>query len=183
MGVLKEREIASALEMQLKIKAVSLEKLNIPSDAVNAVKAETAEKYDIMPIAVDERSITIATMDPTDLNALDTIGFALGRRVKPVLAFESDIRWAINKYYHGIDAPRPIMEGVSPWDEKEGPIFVGREGEDMDLADVLIHSSQHEKEAPSDLQIKLDALVELLHERGIIDPVDLFRKMHRLRQD
>ncbi|MEK6528583.1 MAG: hypothetical protein AAB089_00065 [Nitrospirota bacterium] len=99
MGFVDEKSVASELEKRLRLKCISLKNRRIPPEALKIVKYETAKKYCIMPIEFDNKTLTLAMMDPTDLSIVDEISFILGVKVKSVLAMESSITKAIAKHY------------------------------------------------------------------------------------
>jgi len=49
--------------------------------------------------------VTIAMSDPTDLSAVDQLAFHTGKRIKPVLAGDSEIVQAIQQHYGGEEKP------------------------------------------------------------------------------
>jgi type IV pilus assembly protein PilB len=98
-GFVREEDMAYALGNQLGFKWVSLRDLNITQKALDAVKADIAKKYNIMPLGLKGNDLTIAMGDPTDLKTIDTLGFITGKKIKPVIAVESDIILSIAKHY------------------------------------------------------------------------------------
>lgn len=113
LGFVTEEDLAYTLQQQLDIKWVSIKDIEIAPDVIEGLKQKTAEKFFVFPIAADTKSYTIATTEPTDLNALDSLRFILGRNIIPVIATFGDIRWAIDKYYKGI-TPEPEVEAIDP---------------------------------------------------------------------
>jgi type IV pilus assembly protein PilB len=106
-GFISEEDLAFVLAKQLHIRWLSLHDCRIDHDAVRAVDAQIAKQLCMMPIARKDRTLTVATIDPTDLISLDTLGFAVGLRIEPVIATSSDIRWAIARYYDRTGEPAP----------------------------------------------------------------------------
>ena len=102
MGFVDEESVASVLEKQLGQKCLSLDNKEILPEALNTIKPDIVKKYCIMPIEFDQKTLTIATSDPTDLKTIDELSFILGVRIKPVLALESSIKRAIPRHYAGV---------------------------------------------------------------------------------
>src|SRR4030066_552331 len=102
MGFVDEESVASVLEKQLGQKCLSLDNKEIPPEALNTIKPDIVKKYCIMPIESDQKTLTIATSDPTDLKAIDELEFTLGTRIKPLLALEYSIKKAITQHYSEI---------------------------------------------------------------------------------
>jgi hypothetical protein len=102
MKYVDEKTVASELEKQLGVSCVSVEDIEVPDDVLSMVKSEIAEKYRIMPLAFDQKILTLAMQDPTDLETVDELSFNIGVNIKPVLALESAIKKAITKHYPDI---------------------------------------------------------------------------------
>src|SRR6266850_5291769 len=61
--------------------------------------ADTAQKYQIVPLSRSGATLTIAMTDPTNVFAMDDIKFMTGYNVEPVVASETAVVEAIQKYY------------------------------------------------------------------------------------
>ena len=99
MGFADERTVAAVLEKQLGQKCIALKDKEIPSNILSMVRPSIAKKYNIVPIDFDKRTLSVAISNPNDLRALDDLTFALGIKVKPVLALEYGIKNALGRYY------------------------------------------------------------------------------------
>ncbi len=68
----------------------------------------------VMPIHRIRNFLTLAMVDPTDLEVIEDIRFRTGLSIQPVIASESGVMNAINKYYGTADAIRvkKIVEDI-----------------------------------------------------------------------
>jgi type IV pilus assembly protein PilB len=66
---------------------------------IKIIPAETARKYQILPLSRSGATLTIAMADPTNVFAMDDIKFMTGYNVEPVVASEISLDEAIEKYY------------------------------------------------------------------------------------
>src|SRR5258708_1418960 len=102
-GFCKEAEVVNALSKHLGMAQVKLAAAKIDPRAVKFVSKQIAEKLHVFPyeIAGSGRSevVTIAMSDPTDLSAVDQLPFHTGKRIKPMLAGDSEIVQAIQDHY------------------------------------------------------------------------------------
>ncbi|MFO7984084.1 MAG: hypothetical protein R6V08_11575 [Desulfuromonadales bacterium] len=122
MGFVEEEKMARVLSKKLGITYVPPEKLqNLPSDLLDIVPKNIAEKYRVLPVARENKKVFLAMADPADLNAIDEIAFRIGYIVKPVLTPESRLLIALEQHYgimregrHGIKRERPSI----PLDER-----------------------------------------------------------------
>ncbi len=72
----------------------------IPDDKVlQMIPAEKAYHYEVLPIDRKGRYLTVAMVDPTDIGAIEDLRFITSMEVNPVLAAESSIREALDRYY------------------------------------------------------------------------------------
>jgi type IV pilus assembly protein PilB len=99
MGFVKDEEITALLSKQYGIPSINLAQFQIDPTVVKLVPAETAQKYQIIPLSRSGASLTIAMTDPTNVFAMDDIKFMTGYNVEPVVASEIAITEAVQKYY------------------------------------------------------------------------------------
>src|SRR5215831_2835205 len=99
MGFVKDEEITALLSKQYGIPSINLAQFQIDPAVVKLVPAETAQKYQIIPLSRSGASLTIAMTDPTNVFAMDDIKFMTGYNVEPVVASETAITEAVQKYY------------------------------------------------------------------------------------
>ncbi|MFB0565002.1 MAG: type IV-A pilus assembly ATPase PilB [Candidatus Aminicenantaceae bacterium] len=99
LGFISEEEIAQALTRELGYPYIDLDQFEVYPDVINLIPLELAQKYSIIPIHRIRSFLTLAMVDPTNLAALEDIKFRTGLSIQPVIASESAIKNAINKYY------------------------------------------------------------------------------------
>ena len=99
LGFVKDEEITSLLSKQYGVPSISLNQFEIDPAVIKLVPAETAHKYQIIPLSRVGATLTIAMTDPTNVFALDDLKFMTGYNVEPVVAWEAAVVEAIQKYY------------------------------------------------------------------------------------
>jgi len=99
LGYVKDEEITALLSKQYGVPSIALAQFEIDAAVVKLVPAETAQKYQIVPLSRSGATLTIAMTDPTNVFAMDDIKFMTGYNVEPVVASETAIINAIQKYY------------------------------------------------------------------------------------
>jgi type IV pilus assembly protein PilB len=142
LGYLTERQLVDALAEQFKVPSVDLNNMEIDEAVVKIIPADIARKYTIFPVTKAGATVTVAMIDPTNVFAMDDVKFMTGYKVEPVVASETAIRTAIDKYYgstHAIELKK-VMEDLS--DESGGDLEVLEEEEDLDLATLEEESEQ-----------------------------------------
>src|SRR5213078_1386884 len=99
LGYVKDEEITALLSKQYGVPSIALTQFEIDPAVVKLVPAETAQKYQIVPLSRSGATLTIAMTDPTNVFAMDDIKFMTGYNVEPVVASEAAATAAIQKYY------------------------------------------------------------------------------------
>ncbi|HEY2153938.1 MAG TPA: type IV-A pilus assembly ATPase PilB, partial [Vicinamibacterales bacterium] len=114
MGFVKDEQITALLSKQYGVPSINLTQFKIDPTIVKLVPTETARKYQIIPLSRSGSTLTIAMTDPTNVFAMDDIKFMTGYTVEPVVASETAITDAVEKYYPSGKAGAPGKPGGKP---------------------------------------------------------------------
>jgi type IV pilus assembly protein PilB len=99
MGLVKDEEITALLSKQYGVPSINLSEFELDPAVTKLIPAETAHKYQIVPLSRAGATLTIAMTDPTNVFAMDDIKFMTGYNVEPVVASETAVIEAIQRYY------------------------------------------------------------------------------------
>ena len=88
LGFVKDEEITSLLSRQYGVPSINLDHFEVDPAIIKIIPAETARKYQILPLSRSGATLTIAMADPTNVFAMDDIKFMTGYNVEPVVASE-----------------------------------------------------------------------------------------------
>ena len=99
MGFVKDEEITALLSKQYGVPSINLTQFEIDPAVIKLIPADTAQKYQIVPLSRAGATLTIAMTDPTNVFAMDDIKFMTGYNVEPVVASETAVVEAIQRYY------------------------------------------------------------------------------------
>ena len=99
LGYVRDEEITSLLSRQYGVPSINLDHFEVDPAIIKIIPAETSRKYQILPLSRSGATLTIAMADPTNVFAMDDIKFMTGYNVEPVVASESSLEEAIEKYY------------------------------------------------------------------------------------
>lgn len=162
-GFVRDTDLVPVLGRHLGVRCVRLRGRHIPKAIVNRIPAETARMHRVIPVAMDGRSLVVAMVDPSDLQTIDTLQFTTNLSVRPVLGAEAEIQFAIEEHYGGERpadfAPIPLAAPTNKtW--RESPNRPTRQSADQ----TLCGGSCAEK---------VDALIRLLAEKGLITQAEL----------
>jgi type IV pilus assembly protein PilB len=145
LGLVSEEEMAQALSRQLGYPYIDLDQFEVYPDVVTLIPIEIVKKYMIMPIHRIRSFLTLAMVDPTDLEVIEDIRFRTGLSIQPVIGSESGILNAINKYYGSSSALRvkKIIEDIALADDTRVNI-IEEEKDDYNVQELV----QATEEAP-----------------------------------
>src|SRR5262245_4998507 len=128
MGFVSDKQITEFLSQQYRVQAVDLREYEIDPEVLKLIPHEICERHRILPVSRAGSSLIVAMADPSNLHAIDDIKFTTGYNVEPVVASETAIVEAIERYYNQESniSYDEIMEG---FDENEIE-FADEDGED-----------------------------------------------------
>ncbi len=126
---------------------------NAQPTAVQLLPPSVARKYLVFPLADQNRSLLVATCDPSDLEAEREIGFASGRRPEFVVASPASLREAIDLAYEPDRAVEDVLGKLGDMDRVSLEVLEEAEEEidadelDLDsgpavkLANLILHEA------------------------------------------
>lgn len=99
MGLITDDQLAQALAEQMHMQVVAIEESKVPQEIIDLVPNAMAQLYRVIPVAVADNELTVATAEPQNLQVQDELRVFLGYDIRMVVATEIDIKKAIDKYY------------------------------------------------------------------------------------
>ncbi|MHC5054927.1 MAG: GspE/PulE family protein [Planctomycetota bacterium] len=99
LGIVDNDDILVALGHQAGMEVVDLDNLQIAPDVIRKVSPTVAEIYQVIPISLENNSLTVAMANPLAVNALDDLRFMLDCDVKGAVSNEKAVEAAIKRYY------------------------------------------------------------------------------------
>ena len=131
LGFVKDEEITALLSKQYGVPSIALSQFEIDPAVVKLVPAETAQKYQIVPLSRAGATLTIAMTDPTNVFAMDDLKFMTGYNVEPVVASETAVIAAIQKYYG-----KAAAAAITPNAANAGPTALEAASKALDQLDL-----------------------------------------------
>ncbi|HSC86956.1 MAG TPA: type IV-A pilus assembly ATPase PilB [Polyangiaceae bacterium] len=110
LGYVNDEEITNFLSNQYRLPAVNLDEYEIDGEVIKIVSKEVCFKHGIVPVSRSGSSLIVAMSDPTNLHAIDDIKFLSGYNVEPVVASETAIQAAIERYYNAGPSYEEVLE-------------------------------------------------------------------------
>jgi type IV pilus assembly protein PilB len=131
LGYVSDNEITNFLSQQYRVPTIDLDEYEIDAEILKLVAKEQCEKHRVVPVSRTGNSLIVAMADPTNLHAIDDLKFLTSYNIEPVIASETAILAAIEKYYNTGPSYEEVMAG---FDENEID-FTGDE-EDINVLEL-----------------------------------------------
>ena len=98
-GYITEDDLLGMMAAYLGCDVIDLASMELDDDTINAIPASIARMYNVLCVAVDESSVTLATANLVDPRVSDEVSFALTKEVRFVMAREADVNARISQHY------------------------------------------------------------------------------------
>ena len=100
LGVVKEIQILKAVEKHYQLPGIDLHSFTIQPNVLELVNRDFCEKNSLIPIQkVGETTLVVAFFDPSNIQVKDDLRFLTRRKIQAVVATETAIHGAIEKYF------------------------------------------------------------------------------------
>ena len=133
LGYISDGEITDFLSAQYRLPAVKLEEYDIEEDVIKLVAKDVCEKHRVIPVSRSGSSLIVAMADPTNLHAIDDVKFLTGYNVEPVVASETAVQAAIERYYNAGPSYEEVM---ADFELGEDDIDFSSEEEDINAVEL-----------------------------------------------
>jgi type IV pilus assembly protein PilB len=116
LKLISEEDLAAFLARQYSAPSINLDEFEVDTGVTKLLSAEVVQKYHLMPISRTGSTLIVAMSDPSNIFAIDDIKFMTGHNVEVVVATDTAIKKAIDKYYDQSDSLAEVMNGLDDID-------------------------------------------------------------------
>jgi len=152
-GSIIESELARVLSEQLALPLLSLKQLIVLPDVSALADLEVLEKCQMLPLRRVNDTLIVAAVDPLDIPSIDELYLTTGLNIKLAVCTRGDMNKAMAHYFHGV-----LCDEIA-----EAEATRSRN----------INQSQRSQPPPLPVRALLDALVDMLAEKNVIDKEEL----------
>jgi type IV pilus assembly protein PilB len=99
LGYIEETQLVQFLSRQYGVPSIDVDVVEVADEVIRLIPRAVAERHSLIPINKQGSSIIVAMSDPSNIYAMDDIKFLTGYNVEVVVASESSIKKAQEKYY------------------------------------------------------------------------------------
>lgn len=116
LGFLKENQILRALEKHFQVPSVEVSTFEIDPNVISLIKRDFCERYCLIPLQKAGQTLVVAFSDPGNMIVREDLRFLTKMKVQPVVATETAVQAAIEKYYGGTISMKQMTESGSGLD-------------------------------------------------------------------
>jgi type IV pilus assembly protein PilB len=145
LGFITEDSLVSFLSKQYSIPAITVAQVDPDPDVLKLVPEQIAKKHSVLPIKRMGNTLTLAMADPTNVFALDDVGFMTGLQIQPVVASEAAIRKAFERLY---ETGASVTDMMSELEESDTDVEVVEGGEETFTKADVFDLKESADEAP-----------------------------------
>lgn len=124
-----KQAVMRAMAQKMGVDFVDVASVGIAPEAVGMIPESVAKRYQVLPFAIDKQAgvLSVAMVDPNDLETIDFVQSKAGMKVKPFMAVEEDLREAVERRYseslsgevsEALEEGGVVEEGVKTIDAK-----------------------------------------------------------------
>jgi hypothetical protein len=185
MEFVREEDVAQAIAKRFRTPWANLFEPEIPEAVLKAIKEDLVRKYNVVPVRKEAGGLVVAMSNPLDIEVIDALRFATGFNIKPALALESEVRDAIRKYYDHeevVRKPPARFQDIAAKTSAEIEITHSADLTAKKRAEEpspIIEPEEAAQQTMSDREVRVDALISLLIEKGLITRDELVRMVYQ----
>jgi type IV pilus assembly protein PilB len=153
-GVLRHDQLARVVAERFGLDFVDLAIYDLDMGAVNLLSAETARRYQAVPVGfTDDGSLVLAMANPTNVLTIDDVGMMTGRRIRPAAASVEDLNLLLTRLVQMDESIEDIVEEEAE-DESAQNLQVSEADSDAPII-KLVHSivAQAIQQGASDIHV------------------------------
>ena len=142
MGLITEDQGLDLTAQLLGAERVDLEHMSVGADTLKAVPGGVARMYNVMPVAAEANSVTLAVADLISPEVSDEIGFVLSKDIQFAVASAAEITSAISRYYGSEDeSMKDMLSSLGEELEGAGDLLEsGARGDDIASVEAAANS-------------------------------------------
>jgi type IV pilus assembly protein PilB len=145
LNLVTEDNLVAFLSRQYKLSAINLSDLEIDPDVLKLVPEQIAKRHEVLPVKRQGNVLTLAMADPTNVLALDDVGFMTNLQIQPMVASQGALRKAIERHY---DGGGTVTEMIAEMEGLESDVEVVEGGEESFAKADVFELKESADEAP-----------------------------------
>ena len=180
LAYISEITLIKFLSSQLKLPCGDLSKIKFKDEVYKLITPEVAKKHHIIPLelktSAGRKSLFIAMSEPTNILAIDEVSFLTDLTIRPVIATDSQIAQAIDKFYNYRD-----WIDIEPLSEK---ITTAEDVSPKIVHEITIKEQEDIKKTAQSVikDPELLALIRVLVKKGLITKDEFMTELKQVKE-
>ncbi len=143
LGYCSERDLTEALAGQAGMSWVDLAGFEPPEAAIEAIPAESAQAYQVVPIEFNPTSkrMKVAMKSPDNFRAVDDLRLLMGFNVEAVVADSAEVDAILAKHFQSKESVVDVVSGLAS-DATVQSLGAGGQSIDLDTVMELVENNQ-----------------------------------------
>jgi type IV pilus assembly protein PilB len=175
LGFISREEVLQFVGQQTETPYLDFSKTPIDSEAIKLVPGDIARLHKLIPVEAKEGTLTVAMVNPNDINAIDQLREITKLKIEPRISDQETILSYVDDFYGMTVSPEKVIEeslnqalSIEQVEEETPPL--------IKLVDSLI--AQGIKERATDIHIEVDESVGRVRYRidGILETAFILPK-------
>jgi type IV pilus assembly protein PilB len=139
-GILRHDQLARVVAERFGLDFVDLSVYDLDVGATNLVSAETAKRYQALPVGfTDDGALLLAMANPTNVLTIDDVGMMTGRRIRPAAASVEDLNLLLTRLVRQDESIEDIVDEDEERDAAEQNLSID-DADDGAPIIKLVHS-------------------------------------------
>ena len=168
LKLVKQPQLSNTLSKDLRLPLFDLKHFEIDPEIVKTISAETARRYQAIPLSKTDDSVTLAMADPLNVLAIQKLPALRGLKISPIICSAQDISQAVELYYPSIDNV-DIDDLVK---ELASPIEIVKQEKEAFLSDQDLQRLSNEAPAIKATNLVLEEAIKKKASEVLIEPLD-----------
>ena len=174
MGFVAEHDLTSFLSRQYGVPSISLSDFEIEDEMIKLIPRDVSQRHMVIPINRAGSSLIVAMADPSNIFAIDDLKFLTGYNIEVVVASESAIQEAIDRYHADSVSFDDILDDFSGAEDTELEFVEGEDGPD------LVELAKSSEEAPVVRLVNL-IIIDAIKKGASDIHIEPYEKIFRVR--
>ena len=136
LGYIEENELTSFLSQQYGVPSINLSDFEIDGEVLKLVPREVVQRHQVIPVNRAGNVLIVAMSDPSNIYAVDDIKFVTNLNIEVVVASDTAIAEAIDKYYNQQVSFNDVMLDFDVDEEEDEDLEFGEVEEDLNVLDL-----------------------------------------------
>ncbi|MEW5758395.1 MAG: ATPase, T2SS/T4P/T4SS family [Candidatus Omnitrophota bacterium] len=168
-NLIKEKELFPVLSEGLGFPIIDLKRIKIERSVIKIISKDLAHRYQIIPVSLIGKTLTLAMSDPLDVFAIDDVKSLTGYQITPVIVSPSELNATINQYYEesAKEAIEELVEGF-----KDGSIELIRAEKEEVFSLATINQIINEAPVIKVANMILEKAVNMYASDILIEPLE-----------